>query len=196
MYYANYADGTKAKKEHLKDEMDFLAAARAGRLPAVSFVKPSGGEDEHPGSSDVLRSESHAVDLINAVLNGPDWKDAVIILTYDENGGFWDHVPPPVIDKWGPGTRIPFLVISPYAKRNFVSHARISQASIVRFIEDNWLGGERIGGGSFDTSAGSIMNMFDFKAPLNIQPMYLDPEQGTQVLLPPGHRHQPKRIRG
>lgn len=88
----------------------------------------------------------------------------------------------PVNGRCGPGTRIPFLVISPYAKRNYVSHTRISQASIVRFIEDNWLHGKRLGGGSFDATAGSIMNMFNFKAPRNIKPLILSPTLGTPVL--------------
>ncbi len=90
----------------------------------------------------------------------------------------------PVNGRCGPGTRIPFMVISPYAKRNYVSHNRISQASIVRFIEDNWLVGQRIGGGSFDATAGSIMNMFDFRAPRNEQPLFLDPQTGTPVAHP------------
>jgi phospholipase C len=92
----------------------------------------------------------------------------------------------PVNGRCGPGTRIPFLIISPYAKRNYVSHAQISQASIVRFIEDNWLGGKRIGGGSFDASAGSIMDMFDFRRPA-FGAFYLDPERGTPVDAPQSH---------
>ncbi|MGH2564518.1 MAG: alkaline phosphatase family protein, partial [Ginsengibacter sp.] len=123
-YCANYADGTPGKKEHLKDEKDFIAAAKNGTLPAVSFVKPLGMYNEHPGYSTVLDGEKHTVELINDVLNGPDGKDAVIIITYDEHGGFWDHVPPPVIDKWGPGTRVPALIISPFAKKGFVDHTQ------------------------------------------------------------------------
>jgi phospholipase C len=87
----------------------------------------------------------------------------------------------PVNGRCGPGTRIPFVVISPYAKRNYVGHQPISQASIVRFIEDNWLGGKRLGGGSFDATSGSIMDMFDFRAPFNAAPLFLDPEQGNRI---------------
>ncbi len=87
----------------------------------------------------------------------------------------------PVNGRCGPGTRIPFIVISPYAKVNYVSHTRISQASIVRFIEDNWLGGKRIGGGSFDATAGSIMDMFDFAAAPHTAPVLLDPTTGNPV---------------
>ena len=93
----------------------------------------------------------------------------------------------PVDGRCGPGTRVPFLVISPYAKTNFVSHTRISQASVVRFIEDNWLHGERLGGGSLDASAGSIMDMFDFDRGLANE-VFLDPSAGTVIVsVPEGH---------
>jgi acid phosphatase len=115
-----------------------LLAAKNGTLPSVSFVKPLGIDNEHPNYSTVQNGESHAVDLINAVLNGPNGKDAVIILTYDENGGFWDHVAPPVIDKWGPGTRIPAIIISPFAKKGYVDHTRYETVSILSFIEKRW----------------------------------------------------------
>ncbi len=85
----------------------------------------------------------------------------------------------------GPGTRIPFIVISPWAKANYVSHVQISQASIVRFIEDNWLGGQRLGGGSFDAGAGSLTDLFDFSGKGNATPLYLDPTQGTVLTQPP-----------
>jgi phospholipase C len=137
-YFANYADGTQAKKDHLRDETEFLIAANNGTLPSVSFVKPLGIENEHPGYSNVQRGENHALKLINAVLNGPNGKDAVIILTYDENGGFWDHVAPPVIDIWGPGTRIPAIIISPFAKKGYVDHTQYETVSILAFIEKRW----------------------------------------------------------
>lgn len=138
-YYKNFADGTKAKTDHLKDETVFIAAAKAGTLPAVSFIKPLGIDNEHPGYSDVQNGESHAVELINDVLNGPNGKDAVIIVTYDENGGFWDHVAPPIIDKkWGPGTRVPAIIISPFSKPGFVDHTQYETVSILSFIEKRW----------------------------------------------------------
>lgn len=136
-YFANYAPGTEGRK-HLQDETDFLKAAKAGKLPSVSFVKPGRGFDEHPGSSAVLQSEKHAVDLINAVLNGPNGKDALVILTYDENGGFWDHVAPPKIDRWGPGTRVPAIIIGPFAKKGYVDHTQYETVSILAFIEKRW----------------------------------------------------------
>lgn len=139
VYFARYADGTQLKKDHLKDETAFIAAAKAGKLPSVSFVKPLGRYNEHPGSSNVALGENHALELANAVLNGPNGKDAVVIITYDENGGFWDHIEPPVIDKrWGPGTRIPAIIISPFAKRGFVDHTQYETVSVLSFIEKRW----------------------------------------------------------
>jgi phospholipase C len=91
----------------------------------------------------------------------------------------------PVDGRCGPGTRIPFLVISPYAKKNYVDHTAISQASVVRFIEDNWLSGQRIGGGSFDATAGDISTMFDFSSAARTTPVFLDPTLGTQVATAP-----------
>lgn len=137
-YFANYADGTPAKAEHLRDESEFIAAAQAGRLPAVSFVKPLGPQNEHPGYADLLTGEQHVLDLVNAVRNGPDWPTTAIVITYDEHGGFWDHVPPPVVDRWGPGIRVPALVISPFAKRHFVDHRRYDTTSILALIENRW----------------------------------------------------------
>jgi phospholipase C len=137
-YFANYADGTVAKAEHLRDESEFIAAAQAGRLRAVSFIKPLGPQNEHPGYADLLTGERHVLELINAVRNGPDWPTTAIIITYDEHGGFWDHVPPPVVDRWGPGIRVPTLVISPFAKRHFVDHHRYDTTSILALIENRW----------------------------------------------------------
>ncbi|WEK19413.1 MAG: alkaline phosphatase family protein [Candidatus Pedobacter colombiensis] len=158
-YFTRYAEGTQDRKEHLKDETEFLDAAKIGTLPAVSFVKPIGLENEHPGESTVTSGESHAVKLIEAVLNGPNGKDAVIILTYDENGGFWDHVAPPIIDKWGPGTRIPALIISPFAKKGYVDHTIYETVSILAFIEKRW-GLESLN--DRDKNADPLSNAFDF----------------------------------
>jgi phospholipase C len=133
-YYANYAPGTPGRS-HLRDESEFLAAARSGQLPAVSFVKPVGDENEHPGYTDLAQGEQHTADLIEAVRQSPDWNRTAIVVTYDENGGFWDHVPPPVVDRWGPGTRVPTLVISRLARRHFVDHRSYDTTSILATIE-------------------------------------------------------------
>lgn len=159
VYYKNFADGTEAKKKHLKDEKEFLQAAKDGNLPAVSFVKPLGTVNEHPGYSNVVAGERHAVELINTVLNGPNGKDAVVILTYDENGGFWDHVAPPVIDRWGPGSRIPAIIISPFAKKGFVDHTQYETVSVLSFIEKRW-GLKPLN--SRDANANPLSGAFDF----------------------------------
>jgi phospholipase C len=137
LYFTRYQEGTEGRK-HMKDQNDFIKAAKEGALPGVSFVKPGGGNDEHPGSSDVYSSEQLAVKLINAVLEGPNAKDALVILTYDEFGGFFDHVVPPVIDRWGPGSRIPAIIIGPFAKKGNVDHTQYETVSILSFIEHRW----------------------------------------------------------
>jgi acid phosphatase len=159
-YFKNYADGTQAKKDHLKDETEFIDSAMHGTLPAVSFVKPLGIDNEHPGYSDVYNGETHAAELINDILNGPNGKDVVIIVTYDENGGFWDHVAPPIIDKkWGPGTRIPAIIISPFAKQSFVDHTQYETVSILSFIEKRW-GLQPLS--TRDQNANPLSNAFNF----------------------------------
>jgi phospholipase C len=138
VYFTRYADGTQLKKDHLKDEQDFMAAAQAGSLPAVSFVKPIGSNNEHPGYADLLKGQQHVADLVQAVQQSPNWKDTMVVITYDENGGRWDHVPPPKVDKWGPGTRVPTIVVSPLAKRGFVDHTQYDTTSILSTIEQRW----------------------------------------------------------
>ena len=137
-FFANYADGTVAKAEHLRDETEFIDLAKHGKLPAVAFVKPLGPDNEHPGYADMVAGEQHTLDLINAVRNGPDWETTAIIITYAEHGGFWDHVAPPVVDRWGPGSRVPAIVISPFARRHYVDHRRYDTTSILALIEHRW----------------------------------------------------------
>jgi phospholipase C len=143
-YYESYKDGTPAKAKHLKDEDDVFAAAKAGTLPPVSFIKPVGENNEHPGYGDVERGEYHTIDLIKAVMEGPNWKDSIVIVTYDEHGGFWDHVPPPTpakdgdkADQWGPGIRVPGIVFSPFAKGGIDSTVYDTTA-ILKLIETRW----------------------------------------------------------
>ncbi len=162
VYFANYADGTAARAAHLKDETDFIAAARAGTLPAVSFVKPLGTNNEHPGYADIVTGEKHVEELLNAVRSGPNWKDAVVIITYDENGGFWDHVSPPVVDRWGPGARVPAIIISPFARRGFVDHTTYDTMSILALIEKRF-GVKPLG--TRDAAANPLENAFDFNQP-------------------------------
>ena len=158
-YFANYADGTAAKAEHLKDEKDFIAAVKQGELPAVSFVKPLGPDNEHPGYAALQRGQQHVADLVAAVRHSPLWKDTAIIITYDEHGGRWDHVAPPKVDRWGPGSRVPAIIISPFAKRHFVDHTQYDTTSILRFIESRW---DLKPLTTRDAQANNLLNAFDF----------------------------------
>ncbi|HEV2438646.1 MAG TPA: alkaline phosphatase family protein [bacterium] len=137
-FFSRYADGTPGRAAHLKDERDFLRAVQAGTLPAVSFIKPLGPDNEHPGYADLLRGERHVADLVRAVANSPAWPGTVVIVTYDEHGGRWDHVAPPVVDRWGPGIRVPAIIISPLAKRHYVDHTLYDTTSILKLIETRW----------------------------------------------------------
>lgn len=137
VYFANYADGKEAKKEHLRDEEDFIATLRDSSTPSVSFIKPFGIDNEHPGYTDVITGENHLVELLYRIKTSPIWKDCVIIVTYDEHGGFWDHVAPPVIDKWGPGLRVPGIIISPFSVKG-IDHTPYETLSILAFIEKRW----------------------------------------------------------
>lgn len=138
VYYANYADGTAAKAAHLKDEADLLAAASAGKLPPVSFYKPVGRDNEHPGYTNLLEGEQHAASIIAALMASPNWNDMAIIVTYDEHGGFWDHVAPPGVDRFGPGSRVPAIVISPFAKKGVVDHTQYETVSILSTLEKRY----------------------------------------------------------
>ncbi|WP_394844584.1 acid phosphatase [Pendulispora brunnea] len=137
IYFAKYADGTEAKARHLKDESEFVSAAKAGTLPPVSFVKPVGINNEHPQYATMVAGQQHTIELIQAIMNGPAWKDTAIVVTYDENGGFWDHVAPPKRDKWGPGVRVPTLVISPFAKPG-IDSTSYDTTAILKLIEKRW----------------------------------------------------------
>ena len=137
-YFQNYADGTAAKAAHLQDERNFFTDVTGGTLPTVSFIKPLGPDNEHPGYANELRGQQHVADIVDAVRASQYWGDCAIIVTYDENGGRWDHVPPPVIDRWGPGTRVPCIIISPFAKKHFVDSTQYETVSILKFIENRF----------------------------------------------------------
>jgi phospholipase C len=121
----------------------FYAAAKAGTLPAVSWVVPSGAVSEHPPAS-VSAGQSYVTSLINAVMQSPDWSSTAVFLSWDDWGGFYDHVKPPVVDQNGYGLRVPGLVISPYAKQGFIDHQTLSFDAYAKFIEDDFLGGQRL----------------------------------------------------
>jgi phospholipase C len=134
LYFVNYAPGTAGSK-HLKDETDFIKAIDNNTLPAVSFWKPEGQSDEHPGYAEVGREDKHATDIVQRIETSAMWDNTMIIVTYDENGGQWDHVPPPHRDRWGDGTRVPLIVISPFSKFRFIDHTVYDTTSILRTIE-------------------------------------------------------------
>jgi phospholipase C len=158
-YFANFADGTQAKIDHLKDTTDFFNALKTESLPAVSFIKPLGPDNEHPGYANLVRGQQYVADLVSAVQSSDYWEDTVILITYDENGGRWDHVAPPVADRWGPGSRVPLIIISPYAKRGFVDHTQYDTTSILKFIETRW---NLAPLGTRDAAATNLLNAFDF----------------------------------
>jgi phospholipase C len=121
----------------------FLAAARQGTLPAVSWVVPNGQDSEHPPAL-VSTGQSYVTGLVNAVMQGPDWPSAAIFLAWDDWGGFYDHVVPPHVDANGYGLRVPGLVISPYARRGMVDHQTLSFDAYLKFIEQDFLGGQAL----------------------------------------------------
>jgi phospholipase C len=177
-YYEKYkaipdASGHETNTErlaHLKDEADFLQAAKTGTLPAVSFVKPIGQENEHPGYTGVSQGDNHLVELIKAIKASPQWKSTAIVITYDEFGGSWDHVSPPSgqgedgsTDKWGPGTRIPAMVISPLLwQKAGVDHTPHDTTSILASIERRW-GLEPLG--SRDAAVTDLRTAFGIRFP-------------------------------
>jgi acid phosphatase len=137
-YFADMAPGTAARAAHLKDGglggSEFIKAIDAGALPQVAFYKPQGNLNEHAGYADVLSGDRHIADVIRHLQKGPQWAHMMIVVTYDENGGFWDHVAPPKADRWGPGSRVPALIVSPFAKKGFVDHTLYDTGSILLLI--------------------------------------------------------------
>jgi phospholipase C len=190
---------------------DFWNAVSKGNLPAVSFLKAPADQTGHPSTSSPLAEQTFLVDIINRLQQSPHWQDMAILISWDDSDGWYDHVLAPIVnrssdpsndallgssglcgtsqagaylDRCGYGPRLPFLVISPYAKENFVGHTVADQTSILRFIEDNWQLGQ-IGDQSFDTLSGSILNLFDFPAYGPERPsgrtLILDPDTGEQT---------------
>ena len=139
-YYAAFdpVAHADARSKHLKDYDDLVAAAAAGRLPAVAFYKPQGNLNQHPGYANIDDADRHIADLVAKLQGSPQWKGMLIVITYDEFGGIWDHLPPPRGDKLGPGTRIPAIIVSPMAKNGVVDHTPYDTGSILRFITRRW----------------------------------------------------------
>lgn len=182
--------GMTDQANHQYDLSLFLSAITNGNLPSVSFVKAKKFQNAHPGNSTPLDEQTWLVTAVNAIENSKYWDDTAIFITYDDSDGWYDHQMDTVINqsssanddylsapgacgttpeggasgRCGYGPRIPLLVISKYAKSNYVDHRMTDQSSIIRFIEDNWNLG-RLGGDSTDAKAGSLFGMFDFDHP-------------------------------
>ncbi len=186
------AIGHTDRANHQYDLTDFAAAARAGNLPAVSFLKAAQYQDGHAGYSDPIGEQHFLVNEINLIQRSRQWSSTAIVIAYDDSDGWYDHQSVPLLngsnsptgndytycaaaaatvgmaggylDRCGPGPRLPMLVISPYAKRNHIDHRQLEQTSIIKFIEQNWHT-QAIGDGSFDARAKPITSMFDFARP-------------------------------
>jgi phospholipase C len=186
---------------HQYDLSAFWTALGEDRLPSVSYLKAPAWADGHPGYSDPIDEQTFVVSVVNAIANSPYWKDTAIILSYDDSDGWYDHVLGPVVTqsavaddalvgtgscgsgtaatqgRCGYGPRLPLIVISPYAKQNYIDHRVTDQSSILRFIEDNWDLG-RIGGDSTDAKAGTLWGLFDFDDEHRASRLILDPATG------------------
>jgi phospholipase C len=163
----------------------FYADVQAGSLPAVAWIAPTSEVSEHPAAL-VSNGQKYVTALINTIMNSPYWQNTAIFLSWDDWGGFYDHVPPPTVDAAGYGLRVPGLVISAYAKKGFIDHQVLSHDAYLKFIEDVFLGGQRIDpatDGRPDSrptvretapALGDLMNDFDFgqqpQAPLILAP--------------------------
>ncbi|HEV7129908.1 MAG TPA: alkaline phosphatase family protein [Ktedonobacterales bacterium] len=179
---------------NIQDVSNFYTAAKNGTLPAVSWVVPNGKDSEHPPAL-VSTGQAYVTGLINAAMRGPEWNSTAILLSWDDWGGFYDHVKPPTVDQNGYGLRVPALVISPYAKRGFIDSQTLSFDAYAKFIEDDFMHGQRLDpktDGRPDprptvrenaSILGNLLNDFDFtQQPLS--PLILSPNP------PPGPASQ------
>ncbi len=173
----------------------FTDASR-GTLPAVSWVVPSGDDSEHPPAN-IAAGQSHVTNVINAIMRGRDWKSTAVFLAWDDWGGYYDHLDPPAVDAQGYGLRVPGLVISPYARRGCIDHQTLSFDAYLKFIEDDFLGGQRINprtDGRPDPRPdvrenagilGNLLKDFNFRQPAR-RPVILNPDPNGVPLHPPG----------
>ena len=134
-YFQDLAPGTPAQKQHLQDYHEFVRDIQQNSLPQVVFYKPIGQFNQHPGYTNVADGDGHLAQVIALLQKSPAYQDMLVIITYDENGGQWDHVAPPRRDKWGPGTRIPLIAVGPTVRRGFVDHTPYDFGSILRTVE-------------------------------------------------------------
>lgn len=137
-YFARFAPGTADRAKYIKDGGDFMADVAAGKLPAVSFYKPAGRDTQHPSYTDIMSGDAHIAGVLEKLRASPQWKDMLVVVTYDENGGYWDHVAPPSGpgwgDRWGPGSRVPAIIIGPNVKRGHIDSTSYDTTSILKLI--------------------------------------------------------------
>ncbi|HEY3881676.1 MAG TPA: alkaline phosphatase family protein [Trebonia sp.] len=191
----------------LSDFTDALQGTGGAKLPSVSYLKAPEAEDAHPGYSDPIDEQKFLVNTINSVEESKYWASTAVVVTYDDSDGWYDSVAPTIVngsndatqdaaicssvavsigtanDRCGYSQRLPFVVISPYTRQNYVSSNEINTASVVKFIEDNWLHGKSIPG-SFDSSSGSLDakgGVLDFKTAPHFRPVILNPATGAVV---------------
>jgi phospholipase C len=200
--------GKTDQANHQYDLSDFYTTLKDGNMPAVSFLKAAEYQDAHPGYSDPIDEQNFIVNTVNQIEQSKFWKSTAIVVTYDDSDGWYDHQNSPRIngsndpatdqpvctstpirlgtfkDRCGYGSRLPFVVISPYTRSDYVSHNVIDQSSVINFIEDNWLHGQRIGGGSYDV-AGTALDapggVLDFRARPHFSQVILNPSTGEVV---------------
>ena len=195
------AIGHTDQANHNYDLSDFHAALDAGNLPGVSFLKAPSYQNGHAGNSDPLDEQRFLASTLNDIQTSKQWDSTAVVIAYDDSDGWYDHVSPPIVngsadasedqpmclgkpaaggydDRCGYGARLPMLVLSPYARRNYVDHTRTDQTSIIRFIEDNW-GTGRIGDHSYDGMAAPLTGMLDFRHRPDPRPLILDPGSGA-----------------
>jgi phospholipase C len=201
------AIGHTDQANHQYDLSAFSQTVKDGNMPAVSFLKAAEYQDGHPGYSDPIDEQHFIVNTVNQIEQSKYWKSTAIVITYDDSDGWYDHQASPIVngsnttvdaavctgtpvrlgsfpDRCGYSSRLPLVVISPYTRSNYVSHNVTDQSSITKFIEDNWLDGQRAGAGSFDAVAGSLYargGVLDFRREPNDTRILLDPTTGEVV---------------
>ncbi len=138
VYFKKYAPDTPERKEHLKDEEDLITAIKSNQLPEVVFYKPVGDENAHPGYGDVTSGDAKVQKIIELLKNSKLWNTTLVIITFDEHGGFWDPKAPKKLDRWGLGSRIPAIFVSNLTKKSFVDHTPYETVSILSFLEKKY----------------------------------------------------------
>ena len=137
-YFKNMAPGSSAQKEHLQDRADLIKDIEADTLPHVVLYKPIGRTNMHPSYTNIEEGDRDLKDIVERLRASPAYAHMLILITFDENGGFWDHAAPPKRDQWGPGTRIPLVMISPLGKAGVVDHTQYDTTSLLKTIEVRW----------------------------------------------------------